>query len=237
MANKTIFKNFSWKNLSLSFSLSIFFHLSILAILFFSPVFIAEKQASLSAPEIGVIFKQSSSDNAFHENDASFIRKNPEPKKPKISKTKTEVKTKKNLVQAKTKEQDHDVSNEQTSSSSPGTGQALAENSNEKSGKGDIRGFGAARSKPVLISDHKVEKKYPLEARVRGVEGTVRLSLTVLESGQVADVEVLSGPAYGLRQAAIALARKLFFLPARDQNGRAQIAKIKHEVVFRLKNS
>jgi TonB family protein len=93
------------------------------------------------------------------------------------------------------------------------------------------------RSRPLLINAHDIKIPYPEQARARHVEGIVRMKLTVAESGKVIDVDVISGPAHGLRQAALMVARKLFFLPATDEYGHAQVAHIEHEVIFRLKKS
>lgn len=93
------------------------------------------------------------------------------------------------------------------------------------------------RSRPLLINAQEIKVPYPEQARARRIEGTVRMKLTVAESGKVIDVDVISGPAYGLRQAALMVARKLFFLPATDEFGHAMVAHVEHEVIFRLRKS
>ena len=51
-------------------------------------------------------------------------------------------------------------------------------------------------------------------ARAAGVEGKVRVQLTVDETGAVVDVKLLQGLGYGLDEAALAAARKAEFEPA-----------------------
>jgi protein TonB len=51
-------------------------------------------------------------------------------------------------------------------------------------------------------------------ARAAGVEGKVRVQLTVDESGHVVDVKLLQGLGYGLDEAALAAARQAEFEPA-----------------------
>ena len=93
------------------------------------------------------------------------------------------------------------------------------------------------RAFPLLVNGNEVNIPYPPQARARRIEGIVKLKLTVATSGEVISADIISGPAYGLRQAALLVARKLFFLPATDEQGEARIAQIEHEVVFRLTSS
>jgi periplasmic protein TonB len=51
-------------------------------------------------------------------------------------------------------------------------------------------------------------------ARAAGIEGKVRVQLTVDESGRVVDVKLLQGLGYGLDEAALAAARQAEFEPA-----------------------
>ena len=90
------------------------------------------------------------------------------------------------------------------------------------------------RANPMLLNSGDVKISYPEQARQLMIEGIVKMRLTVSESGRVIDAQILSGPYFGLRSAALVVARKLFFLPATDEQGRARTAKIDHEVVFRL---
>lgn len=55
---------------------------------------------------------------------------------------------------------------------------------------------------------------YTDAARAQGIEGKVRVELTVDENGQVVAVRVLKGLGYGLDEAALAAARQASFEPA-----------------------
>lgn len=93
------------------------------------------------------------------------------------------------------------------------------------------------RPSPLLVNGNDVKVPYPEKARLLMVEGIVRLRLTVSETGRVIDAEILSGPAFGLRAAALLVARKLFFLPATDAEGNAMTAQVDHDVIFKLTRS
>jgi protein TonB len=71
---------------------------------------------------------------------------------------------------------------------------------------------GAADTDPVL--DREVKIPYPEEAKKAGIEGTVRLKITVDSTGAVTEAMVISGPGYGLNEAALAAVRKFHFKPA-----------------------
>lgn len=90
------------------------------------------------------------------------------------------------------------------------------------------------RAYPQLINGQDIHVPYPERARQLMIEGVVRLRLTISEAGKVIHAEVISGPAFGLRHAALKVARKLFFLPATDEHGQARVEKVDHDVVFRL---
>jgi periplasmic protein TonB len=51
-------------------------------------------------------------------------------------------------------------------------------------------------------------------ARAAGIEGKVRVQLTVDETGHVVDVKLLQGLGYGLDEAALAAAKRAEFEPA-----------------------
>jgi protein TonB len=55
---------------------------------------------------------------------------------------------------------------------------------------------------------------YTDRAREAGVEGKVRIELTVDETGRVVAVKVLAGLGYGLDEAAVAAAQSATFEPA-----------------------
>ncbi len=77
---------------------------------------------------------------------------------------------------------------------------------------------GGADTDPEVIGDVKIA--YPDEAKRADVEGPVRLKITVDFEGHVSDVVVMSGPGYGLDQAAAAAMRRFKFKPAL-KNGEA----------------
>jgi protein TonB len=59
-----------------------------------------------------------------------------------------------------------------------------------------------------------VQPAYTDDARAAGVEGRVRLRITIDASGNVSSASVLSGLGHGLDQAAVAAARRMKFSPA-----------------------
>jgi TonB family protein len=93
---------------------------------------------------------------------------------------------------------------------------------------------GMIRPSPQLINKDEVKVPYPERARQLMIEGIVHLRFTVSEAGRVIDAKILSGPYHGLRNAALLVAKRLFFLPATDERGQAKTAQIDHEVIFKL---
>lgn len=75
---------------------------------------------------------------------------------------------------------------------------------------------------------HKVEPSYPPDAKMKGVEGTVALSIAINEQGRVFDAKVLAGPSE-LHNAALQAVLQWEFVP--NQPGRATV-----ETEFRLNN-
>lgn len=85
----------------------------------------------------------------------------------------------------------------------------------------DGEGFaapGAADSEPMLLGEIKVP--YPSEALRNETTGTVRMMVTTNASGAVTSVKVLSGPGYGLNEAARDAMLRFRFKPAM-KNGEA----------------
>jgi len=68
----------------------------------------------------------------------------------------------------------------------------------------------ASKPKPVSVP----QPAYTEAARSAGIEGRVRVELTVDEAGRVIDVKVLAGLGYGLDEAALSAARSASFTPA-----------------------
>lgn len=71
---------------------------------------------------------------------------------------------------------------------------------------------GGADSEPVVEGEYKIP--YPEEAKKNEVEGSVRLKVTLSPEGQVTEVAVISGPGYGLNEAAKLALKKFRFKPA-----------------------
>lgn len=71
---------------------------------------------------------------------------------------------------------------------------------------------GSADSEPVIIGEVKVD--YPAEAKKNDIEGDVRLRVTTDETGLVTAVSVISGPGYGLNEAARDALKRFKFKPA-----------------------
>lgn len=93
----------------------------------------------------------------------------------------------------------------------------------EPGGSGPAQGEGpgdAPRgdSEPLLLSELRIP--YPDEARRSGVTGSVRLQVTIDGSGQVTGVSVISGPGFGLDEAAREALWSFRFKPATRRGAR-----------------
>jgi len=88
------------------------------------------------------------------------------------------------------------------------------------------------RSRPRLLREHKVG--YPEEARRQGVEGTVTLDVLVGEDGRVREVKVISGPGFGLNEAAQRALMRFVFAPAVYSDGRPRAHRIVYRYVFQI---
>jgi len=86
-------------------------------------------------------------------------------------------------------------------------------------------------SQPTVIGEVRIP--YPEDARSRGIEGTVVLSVLVDETGQVRTVKVLSGPGGGLDQAAAKAVERIRFRPAL-RKGQPVPAQITYRYTFLL---
>jgi periplasmic protein TonB len=86
-------------------------------------------------------------------------------------------------------------------------------------------------SQPTVIGDVRIP--YPEDARSRGIEGTVVLSVLVDETGRVRTVKVLSGPGGGLDQAAAKAVERIRFRPAL-RKGQPVAAQITYRYTFLL---
>ncbi len=72
---------------------------------------------------------------------------------------------------------------------------------------------GTADEDPSVLREYKIP--YPEEARKANQEGTVRLRITVDLDGNVVQAAIISGPGYGLNEAALAAIKKFRFKPAK----------------------
>ena len=88
----------------------------------------------------------------------------------------------------------------------------------------------AAKRNPRLKVEHKVP--YPAEARDLGVEGTVQVRILVGADGRVHKARVISGPGFGLNQAARAALLRYLFHPALDEQGTAREMWITYKYTF-----
>ena len=86
-------------------------------------------------------------------------------------------------------------------------------------------------SQPTVIGEVRIP--YPEDARSRGIEGTVVLSVLVDETGHVRTVKVLSGPGGGLDQAAAKAVERIRFRPA-TRKGQPVAAQITYRYTFLL---
>lgn len=86
-------------------------------------------------------------------------------------------------------------------------------------------------SQPTVIGEVRIP--YPEDARSRGIEGTVVLSVLVDETGRVRSVKILSGPGGALDQAAAKAVEGVRFRPAM-RRGQAVAAQITYRYTFLL---
>lgn len=105
--------------------------------------------------------------------------------------------------------------------------QAGGQAANQNGAGGDIR----VTKAPKLVRE--VEAEYPEEAIEARVEGRVVLQLELDALGKVTGVTVLSGPGYGLNEAAQAAARQFVFEPA-EVNGQPSAVSFSFAINFSL---
>lgn len=86
-------------------------------------------------------------------------------------------------------------------------------------------------SEPRVLSEVKIP--YPEEARRAGIEGTVTLSITIDTEGKVVAAKVVSGPGYGLNEAAREAIKRFRFKPA-TKGGEAVSTEMKYAYTFLL---
>lgn len=95
------------------------------------------------------------------------------------------------------------------------------ESDSVKSERSDERECARIVSPPVALG--RIEPKYPRSARRRGREGAVTVDVTVLDSGEVSSVEVVSGSGYAdLDSAAVSAVRSARFSPATEDGAKVE---------------
>ena len=92
---------------------------------------------------------------------------------------------------------------------------------------------GGADSDPEVAPGGEFKIPYPEEAKRNGIEGTVRLRITVDFEGKVTEVKILNGPGYGLDEAAREALRRFKFKPAMKA-GEAVSTTITYNYTFLL---
>ena len=84
---------------------------------------------------------------------------------------------------------------------------------------------------PEVTSEVKIP--YPEEARRAGIEGTVTLSITIDPEGKVVAAKIISGPGYGLNEAARDAIKRFRFKPA-VKGGEPVSTEMKYSYTFVL---
>jgi protein TonB len=88
------------------------------------------------------------------------------------------------------------------------------------------------RDRPVLLREVKVN--YPSKARSLGIEGTVKVRLLIGPDGRVRKASVVSGPGFGLNQAARKALLEFRFQPAVGTDGKPMEHWITYRYTFRI---
>jgi TonB family protein len=86
-------------------------------------------------------------------------------------------------------------------------------------------------SMPILVSEVRIP--YPKQAREANVEGPVVMELLIDADGKVRKVELISGPGYGLNEAAVLALQTFKFKPAKVDNQSVAV-KIRYTYRFVL---
>jgi protein TonB len=103
----------------------------------------------------------------------------------------------------------------------------------------EVKAYSAPKYVPVYQVDTEprvageVKIPYPDEARRAGIEGPVVLSITIDNEGRVVKAVIISGPGYGLNEAARDALLRFRFKPA-VKNGEAVSTEMKYTYTFLL---
>ena len=84
---------------------------------------------------------------------------------------------------------------------------------------------------PQLISEFR--SPYPKEAKEKGIEGNVMLEILIDDTGSVRSAQIISGPGFGLNEAAYESIKKFKFRPAKIENNFVAV-KIRYSIKFVL---
>ena len=99
----------------------------------------------------------------------------------------------------------------------------------------EVKEYAAPKYTPIYQVDSRAEVAsevkipYPEEARRAGIEGTVTLSITIDTEGKVVAAKVVSGPGYGLNEAARDAIKRFRFKPA-IKGGEAVSTEMKYSL-------
>jgi len=92
---------------------------------------------------------------------------------------------------------------------------------------------GMGITEPSVI--HRIQPKYPKEARRDRISGQVILEATIDTEGRVQSISVLADPDPRLTQAAIEAVRQWIFEPARNEDGTPVMVRTAVTLMFRLR--
>lgn len=110
---------------------------------------------------------------------------------------------------------------------------SLSESSNLSQDFSGAYETGTVTKKPRVLK--QVQIVYPESAKQARIEGPVRLSVTIDESGSVREVRVLEGPGFGLNEAAEQALRQFQFSPA-ELEGKKVPVRITYVYRFKLES-
>jgi protein TonB len=103
----------------------------------------------------------------------------------------------------------------------------------------EVKSYSAPKYEPIHMVDtapvveHEEKIPYPEEARRAEIEGQVILTITVDLNGKVVAAKVVSGPGYGLNEAALDAIKRFKFRPAM-KDGEAVSTEMRYTYTFYL---
>jgi periplasmic protein TonB len=91
--------------------------------------------------------------------------------------------------------------------------------------------------RPRVLHEVNSDDYYPQDARTLGIEGTVRLSVTINEHGKVVAVRVVRRAGHGFDEKAVQAMKQFLFSPARRSGDNRPVAfTIPYDFTFSLNN-